>query len=245
MAKARGLKNSAPARGPVILKISLKGKFQSISEKSEVSMGGIGSGRIGGDGRKKIEECHTLDVNTLNKAELLSPGTFRILSWTIQGRVLGQISLTSAAGEVELAYQYKGPGNFPEDIRERIAITRQPCPFGGSRPYFLCPGLRVDGRCGRRSVKLYRAGKYFLCRKCHCLAYSSQNEGNWDRVLRRCQKVRKRLGGHPGLADPFPKKPKGMWESTYQRVALPAQRREELLLKCLSQNQRAVLRHIR
>ena len=208
-------------------------------------MGGIGSGRIGGDVRKKIEECHTSNVNDLNKAGLLNPGSFTILSWTMQGRILGQVSLTGTADGVELAYQYTDPTKLSEKIREYIAIVRRPCPFGGSRSYFVCPGLRSYLRCDRRSTKLYRSGKYFLCRSCHGLVYTRQNEGNRDRALRRCQKIRKRLGGHPGLADPFPTKPKGMWERTYQRIALPAQHREELLLQHLSQNQRNVLGHIR
>lgn len=91
--------------------------------------------------------------------------------------------------------------------------------FGGARPYFICPGV-VNGRaCSRRVAKLYGPGRYFLCHHCYRLVHASQSEDAWDRVLRRANKIRQRLGGDPGMVAPFPRRPKGMWRRTYERLA--------------------------
>ena len=105
-----------------------------------------------------------------------------------------------------------------EDVAETVRIVRVPCRFGGSRPYFICPGVVNGISCGRRVAKLHGPGRYFLCRHCYRLAHASQSEGAWDRTLRRANKIRQRLGGDPGMAAPFPSKPKGMWRRTYERL---------------------------
>lgn len=96
-----------------------------------------------------------------------------------------------------------------------VPLTWTPCTKGGERPYFTCPG-RVNGRdCQRRVAKLYGAGRYFLCRSCYGLAYASQSETPQDRLLRRANKLRRSLGGNPGMASPLPPRAKGMWQTTY------------------------------
>ena len=105
-----------------------------------------------------------------------------------------------------------------EDVAETVRIVRVPCRLGGARSYFICPGVVNGVACGRRVAKLHGPGRYFLCRHCYRLAHASQSEGGWDRALRRANKIRHRLGGDPGMAAPFPKKPKGMWRRTYERL---------------------------
>ena len=117
-----------------------------------------------------------------------------------------------------LSYNYRLIGEEWQSVEEPVPIVRVPCRFGGTRPYFICPGVVNGIPCGRRVAKLYGPGRYFLCRHCCRLAYSSQSEGEWDRALRRANTIRMRLGGDPGMAAAFPDRPKGMWRRTYERL---------------------------
>jgi len=67
-----------------------------------------------------------------------------------------------------------------------------------------------------RVAKLYLMSKYFVCRHCLDLVYSSQREGNEFRILYKAQKIYKRLGAnnHDGLF--ITPKPKGMHQITDQ-----------------------------
>jgi hypothetical protein len=90
--------------------------------------------------------------------------------------------------------------------------------LGGKRPYFVCPGVVNGNDCARTVVKLYCAGRYYLCRHCYRLAYASQAEDRWDRASRRANKHRRRLGGETGGLSEIPERPKGMWHRSYQRL---------------------------
>ena len=68
-------------------------------------------------------------------------------------------------------------GDQWEDVAETVRLVRVPCRFGGSRPYFICPGVVNGITCKRRVAKLHGPGRYFLCRSCYRLAHASQSEG--------------------------------------------------------------------
>jgi hypothetical protein len=143
-------------------------------------MGGLGSGRPR-SGRRKVEDCWSLDVNQLRLGGYLRPGCTAERRWTRGG--------------------------------EEIA-------------------------CGRRVAKLYRAGRYFLCRHCYRLPYASQSQDVLGRLQRRAIKARRRLGGDPGTASEFPPRPKGMWRRTYERLCEQAveakERADDALLPFLA-----------
>lgn len=181
-------------------------------------MGGFGSGRPSGSGRTTVEACRSIDVNRLHKTGCLRAGWAGGWQWTRDGEKVASINLRAEHDRLHLTYRMRmGSGEW-EDVAETVRIVRVPCRFGGERPYFICPGV-VNGRtCGRRVAKLHGPGRYFLCRHCYRLAHTSQSEGAWDRTLRRANKIRQRLGGDPGMAAPFPAKPKGMWRRTYKRL---------------------------
>lgn len=179
-------------------------------------MGGPGSGNWYRFGPKDlVEDCRSLDVNRLHREGLLRPGLYFSWAWKDgQGNVKASIGVRTLPGAVELAYTVTPRGGDPQDIRYRVPLAYTPCNYGGERPWFVCPGKG----CGRRVAKLYLGGAYFLCRHCHDLAYESQREDRLSRLITKEQKIRLRLGGHPGLIYPFPKKPKGMHWKTYSRL---------------------------
>ncbi len=57
-----------------------------------------------------------------------------------------------------------------------IPLVTSKCNLGGKRYWFICPWYRNGRYCGRRVAKLYMGGKYFACRHCYDLSYSSRNE---------------------------------------------------------------------
>ena len=133
--------------------------------------------------------------------------------WTFDG---SWINLRAEPDRLHLAYRVRISGGDWEDVAETVRVVRVSCRFGGARPYFICPGNGIA--CGRRVAKLYGPGRYFLCRHCCQLAHASQSESAGERMLRRAKKIRQRLGGDPGMAAPFPPKPRGMWQRTYERL---------------------------
>jgi len=130
---------------------------------------------------------------------------------------VGRIGCKAEDGRLVLDYRVRQYGGDWEAITQSIRITRTECHYGNNRPYFICPGV-VDGRhCGRSVGKLFSGGRYFLCRHCYRISYSSQSEARYDRMLRRANKLRMALGGEPGTSNWIAFKPKGMWQRTYQR----------------------------
>jgi hypothetical protein len=100
-----------------------------------------------------------------------------------------------------------------------FSLASSPAPSEEHRSYFLCPGRGKGQSCGRSVVKLYLADGSFSCRNCCRLSCACQSEPTWDRAARRAYTIRERLGGTAGIYTPFPRKPKGMWWRTYNRLA--------------------------
>ena len=73
-------------------------------------------------------------------------------------------------------------------------------------------------------MKLYGAGRLFLCRHCYGLSHSSKNEGFWDRSLRQRTKHQRRLTDDGSLEAYEMPKPKGMWWRTFYRLQRATQR---------------------
>ena len=145
-------------------------------------MGGSGSGRPSGDGRITVEECLTLDVNKLFSDPRLKAGIRAQgqLCWTTNfpGKVTPSLNFdinTLDPSYLSICLSYiMLPQKEEIHLDIRLETTRPY--FGGLRWWFCCPLIRRDGNpCDRRVVKLRLppGGKYYGCRECYDLTYTS------------------------------------------------------------------------
>ena len=88
---------------------------------------------------------------------------------------------------------------------------------GGNRQWFECPSCRT--RC-----RILYGGAFFRCRRCQGLKYETQYEPPFARAATRALKIRERLGSDGGIDEPFPPKPKGMHQKTYERLEAQAEK---------------------
>ena len=181
-------------------------------------MGGLGSGRTSGGGKVTAEGCRSIDINRLHREGVLTAGWSGSWEWKRNGERVSSISMRGGEDRIVLSYRSRVGIEDWQDVEEPIAIRWTPCRYGGQRPYFVCPGVVNGVACRRRVVKLYCAGHYYLCRHCYRLTYASRNEGACDRALGRANKIRMRLGGEPAYEATIPRRPKGMWQKTYDRL---------------------------
>jgi hypothetical protein len=167
-------------------------------------MGGCGSGRCAGHTKKQtVEDCRALDANRWMREGILRQGIMRSGVWAWSNAHTGEKiaaigfqvdSTDEAAPWVRLHYTVDGQ---PLDYRIGLRTTRPR--YGGVRWWFACP-LQVRGEpCNRRVGKLYLppAGRYFGCRQCHGLTYTSaqQHDQRVDRVFRDPDLVKALLRG--------------------------------------------------
>ena len=101
-----------------------------------------------------------------------------------------------------------------ESKRDSIDLDWTPAPYGGQRPWFLCPA------CTRRVALLYWFGQGVVCRHCTRLPYASQGETPFDRSIRKVRKIRARLGVSYDLRQPIYlwDAPRGMHMHTFERL---------------------------
>lgn len=197
-------------------------------------MGGFGSGEWHRYNSKKTTEGqHQIDVRLLKKWGYLNGSTFiGTWSWSRNGKITGSISYRLETEKMYLNYRHRPRGGNWETVQQEITFDRTRCNYGRHRYWFLCP------RCSRRVAVLYGAGKYFLCRHCHRLAYSCQQEGVGDRMMRKARRIRQQLGGSRNLLDRFPDKPKNMHWNTYYRLRNKAMRAQLISLRIMEQKMR-------
>jgi hypothetical protein len=121
-------------------------------------VGGIGSGRRRGGGSLRVttDEVPALDVRDLKRKGLITAGQERI---GVVTRFRKRSRANLAPGEKRIV-----------ELIANLRLTWTPCNYGGSRPWFLCPG---EG-CGRRVAIVYGPSSPPRCRLCRGLSYASQ-----------------------------------------------------------------------
>jgi hypothetical protein len=90
-------------------------------------------------------------------------------------------TLDPRSADILLSYPVRVRGGGYEWAYCRPLLEGTAQHFGGVRWWFLCP---LAG-CGRRVAKLYLppGGRYFGCRRCHRLTYTSCQESGQFRAL--------------------------------------------------------------
>ena len=163
--------------------------------------------------RRAQKDYWRLDVRRWQRDGLLTPGTAFGWKWTRYEEIIASIQVQVEEGRVLLIYRHRRSAEGWKDEHYPVYLDWTPCHLGGSRASFLCPAKG----CGRRVAALY-GGAIFACRHCYRLAYPSQRETSSDRLARRADKIRERLGWEPGILNLGGWKPKGMHWSTFQRL---------------------------
>jgi hypothetical protein len=173
-------------------------------------MGGRGSGNwYRYDAKRKAEESLPVDIRYLKKHGYFDNSSWGALHWSRGDNRYASINFWTSPESITLSYTY----NKTEDVKQNIEITTTPCNYGGVRKWFICPA------CGRRCAVIYSAGKYFACRVCCNLNYTSQCESDMFQLSNKANKLRERLGAKHGIMNPLPnRKPKNMHHKTYAKL---------------------------
>jgi hypothetical protein len=142
-----------------------------------------------------VEDCLSLDASRWTREGILKPGVYQSGYWHWTYRSGGGFTVNyevvttdSAWCGVRLYYSWVWTATKAQesaDYHVRLTTTRPR--FGGVRWWFVCP-LIVEGRpCGRRVGKLYLPpqARFFGCRHCHQLTYTSCQESHkYDTLCR-------------------------------------------------------------
>ncbi len=179
-------------------------------------MGGKGSGRIAGGGRATTWELRSLHTGELQRSGWLRTGRTCERSWKRKGETIASIVLQGGFDWLDITYSAR-EADIWRTVKDRIEIQWVACPFGGDRPYFICPGLLND--CGRRVLNLYAVRFRFRCRHCHKLTFESRRQTKAEREQCATRRIAIRLVRVNGVFTLSTRRPKGMWRRTYKLLS--------------------------
>jgi hypothetical protein len=130
--------------------------------------------------------------------------------------VTAEIELIAHEDHVTCTYRRVIRGREPEQISYDVPVSWTEPNYGGRRAWFHCS----HPWCRRRVGRLFLDDPHLVCRSCAGVVYRSQArpEPKHVRKVERANAVRVELGGRPVLNDPFPPRPRGMHQKTYERL---------------------------
>ena len=129
-----------------------------------------------------VEECHSISTTFLKKYDYFCGFRSGGMKWTnSRGEETGSIGFSVSVNEWsgEIRFQYTNTSHSTgqkENLDYPVRLTSTPCNYGGKRWWFICPLVKNGVPCSRRVGKLYLDGKYFGCRHCYNLTYTSAQE---------------------------------------------------------------------
>ena len=133
--------------------------------------------------KEEADSLKKIEMWWLKKYGYLEPNCWKSggIKWTHgfsgqESSVGIQTSIMEDEKYLRIYYTQTNRDGSKQDFDYKIPITTTPCYFGGKRYWFICPWYANGKYCGRRVGVLYLGGKYFACRHCYDLTYSSKNE---------------------------------------------------------------------
>lgn len=193
-------------------------------------MGGMGSGTwYRWSKQTTVDQVKRIDIRYMKKQGLLKPNRKGRLSWTNCGEPTGSIRYSSYQDYLSLSFRYQRYGEDWQQVEQHVTFDKTTCHFGGERLWFLCP------RCSMRVAVLYVLNKFFLCRHCNQLPYSSQNDSEMDNLIQQMHKLGERIFEHYESGEGWGKK-KGMHWKTFKRLHIRFTDYEERCGRLLRQN---------
>jgi len=155
-------------------------------------MGGYGSSRWGWHSKKDtVEDSRSLDAARWQREGILAPDHIQAGGWSWtdartgkrQASIGYEVRTGETDGRLRLFYTVTMGGD-PQNVDYTVPLVTTRPNYGGLRWWFVCPGKG----CGRRVRKIYMAprSRYFLCRQCQDLTYTSaqQHDKTRDRFRR-------------------------------------------------------------
>lgn len=177
-------------------------------------MGGYYSGRRAST-KKSMEAFHAIDVCQLYRDGALTTGKVTVVRFSdgYLVRITCKEKFWGWEHCLRIQYPVLGDDNEYKTKEQVIGFEMIPVLKGkAQRPYFFCPRLECH------ASKLFLGDTGFAHRSYHGNLYDIQRMGHFDRAIKSCNEIKKKLSCFSdGAASDSPSRPKGMHRKTYVR----------------------------